>query len=188
MRRVLGSPGYYKYWRAHRPRPKPHRRRQRRQAQKIVQAALGHQVAASAVPAAEAEIAILVLQTPLRSALHRAAAAANQVGKPPGELGIRIRTEPPPVTSKQHTPGLSQHPSGLSSGEGRPYMHTTRSRRARGGSGNFDMAGAPQASRDHDGHQAPTHQPAPVTNEGPAASWGRARAPVQPWAAAAAGE
>ena len=82
-----------------------------------MQAALGHQEAASAVPAAEAEIAILVLQKSLRSALHRAAAPENQVGNPP--LGIRIPTEPPPVTSEQHTVGLSQHPSqaGLSSGQ-----------------------------------------------------------------------
>ena len=56
-----------------------------------VQAVLGHQEAASAVrgiPAAEAEMAILVLQKSLRSALHRVAAAKlkNQVGSPPGEL------------------------------------------------------------------------------------------------------
>ena len=86
LRLGLGSSGCYKYWRAPRPRPKPHRRRKRRQAKKIVQAALGHQEAASAVPAVEAEMAILVLQNSLRSALHRAAAAENQVGKPP--LGI----------------------------------------------------------------------------------------------------
>jgi hypothetical protein len=115
----LGSSGCQKYWRAPRPRPRPHRRRRRRQAKKIVQAALGHQEAASAVPAAEAEMVILVLQKSLRSALHRAAAAENQVGKPPGELGIRIPTEPPPVTTEQHTVGLRQHPSGLSSGQGK---------------------------------------------------------------------
>ena len=37
----------------------------------------GHQEAASAVPAPESEMAILVLQNSLRSALHRAAAAGN---------------------------------------------------------------------------------------------------------------
>ena len=71
----LGSSGCQKYWRAPRPRPRPHRRRRRRQVKKIVQAALGHQEAASAVPAVEAEMDILVLQNSLRGALHRAAAA-----------------------------------------------------------------------------------------------------------------
>ena len=63
---------------------------------------MGHQEAASTVPASEAETVILVLQKSLRSTLHRAAAAENQVEKPPGELhygnvGVRIRTEPPPI-------------------------------------------------------------------------------------------
>ena len=162
----LGSSGCQKYWRAPRPRPRPHRRRRRRQAKKIVQAALGHQEAASAVPAAEAEMVILVLQKSLRSALHRAAAAENQVGKPPGELGIRIPTEPPPVTTEQHTVGLRQHPSGLSSGQGKQPITT---RRTRGDSGDFDMAGVPQAARDHADHRVPNHQPAPVTNQDPTA-------------------
>ena len=51
---------------------------------------------------------------------YRAAAAENQVGKQP--LGIRIPTEPPPVTSEQHTVGLRQHPSGLSSGQGKQLL------------------------------------------------------------------
>ena len=116
-----GSSGCQKYWRVPRPRPRLHRRHRRRQAKKIVQAALGHQEAASAaaLPAAEAEIAIRVLQNSLRGAPHRA--AENQAGKPLGELGIRIHTEPPPVTmpmsSEQHTAGLSQHPSGLACGQ-----------------------------------------------------------------------
>ena len=162
MRLGLGSSGCYKYWRAPRPRPKPHRRRKRRQAKKIVQAALGHQEAASAVPAAQAEMAILMLQNSLRSALHRAAAVENQVGNPP--LGIQIPTEPAPVTSEQHTVGLSQHPSGLSSGQAKQPI---TNRRTRGDSGDFDMAGVPQAARDHDDHRTPNHQPALVTNEDP---------------------
>ena len=127
-----------------------------------MQAALGHQEAASAVPAAESEMVILVLQNSLCSALNRAAAAENQVGQPP--LGIWIPTEPPSVTSKQHTVGLSQHPSGLSSGQGK---HPITTRRTRGDFGDFDMAGVPQAAQDHDDHRAPNHQPALVTNEDP---------------------
>ena len=117
------------------------------------------------VPAPEAEMAIPVLQNSLRSALHRAAAAAaNRVGNPP--LGIRIHTKPPPVTSEQYTAGLSQHPSGLSSGQGKqPTCNTTR--RTRGDSGDFVMVGVPQAARDRDDHRAPNHQPALVTNEDP---------------------
>ena len=75
---------------------------------KVMQAALGQQEAASAVPAAEAKMVILMLQKSLHSALHRACTAAeNQVGNPPGELGIQICTEPPPITSKEHTSGLT---------------------------------------------------------------------------------
>ena len=46
-------------------------------AKKIVQAALGHQEAARAVPTSDAEMAMLVIQNSLRGVIHRAVAAAE---------------------------------------------------------------------------------------------------------------
>ena len=77
-------------------------------------------------------------------------------------IGGHHDQELPPVTSEHHTVGLRQHPSGLSSGQGKQPITT---RRTHGDSGDFDMAGVPQAARDRDDHGAPNHQPALVTNK-----------------------
>ena len=68
--------GRCRYWRAPRPRPRPHRRQIRRRGQQIVRAALSNENTPSTTPPQEA---IQVLQASLRNSLRRAESAEKEL-------------------------------------------------------------------------------------------------------------
>ena len=113
--------GRCRYWRAPRPRPRPHRRQIRRRGQQIVRAALSNENTPSTTPPQEA---IQVLQASLRNSLRRAESAEKELQISRDELRRLRDAARLPVELDLH--GVDQAPQAAQPDIGRRpvYTHT----------------------------------------------------------------
>ena len=113
--------GRCRYWRAPRPRPRPHRRQIRRRGQQIARAALSNENTPSTTPPQEA---IQVLQASLRNSLRRAESAEKELQISRDELRRLRDAARLPVELDLH--GVDQAPQAAQPDIGRRpvYTHT----------------------------------------------------------------